>query len=378
MKSWIRSYGAKSSANGRRSIPNSRTCLAKFKIAVSGSDAGPRGDAGARHRLASRRDANGRVGFRVLAGGGLAARRCSASVMREFLPWQDLLEIPRRDFARLQPLRPPRQQVQGAHQDPGQGAHARSFSRAGRSGMGASARWASDADSRGSAAHRAPLHAARLCEAATRCHPLMCWRSLVTRRSPVGSRRNVHPHKIPGYAAVTLSLKKTGVPPGDATADQMDAVADLADAYSFGELRVSHEQNLILADVRQADLYELWQKAQSAGTRDAEHRTAHQHHRVPGRRFLLARQCEVDPGRRGDPAPLRRSRLRARHRRARSEYLRLHELMRPSSHRPYRHTRRRQAGRRVLSDLDRRRAGQRRCRSAKCSGLRSRRRKCPT
>ena len=60
-------------------------------------------------------------------------------------------------------------------------------------------------------------------------------------------KRNVFPHKVPGYAAVTLSLKKTGVPPGDATSDQMDTVADLADAYSFGELRVSHEQNLIFA-----------------------------------------------------------------------------------------------------------------------------------
>ena len=78
-------------------------------------------------------------------------------------------------------------------------------------------------------------------------------------------RRNVHPHKIPGYAAVTLSLKKTGVPPGDVTADQMDAVADLADRYSFGELRVSHEQNLILADVRLADLHELWQQAKALG-----------------------------------------------------------------------------------------------------------------
>ncbi len=70
------------------------------------------------------------------------------------------------------------------------------------------------------------------------------------RRSPTGPQRNVFPHKVPGYAIVTLSLKKTGVPPGDVTADQMDAVADLADRYSFGELRVSHEQNLVLADVR--------------------------------------------------------------------------------------------------------------------------------
>ncbi|MFZ9530751.1 MAG: nitrite/sulfite reductase, partial [Burkholderiales bacterium] len=77
--------------------------------------------------------------------------------------------------------------------------------------------------------------------------------------------RNVHPHKVPGYAAVTLSLKKTGIPPGDATADQMDAVADLADRYSLGELRVSHEQNLVLSDVRQSDLHALWLEAKLLG-----------------------------------------------------------------------------------------------------------------
>jgi sulfite reductase (NADPH) hemoprotein beta-component len=64
---------------------------------------------------------------------------------------------------------------------------------------------------------------------------------------------------------VTLSLKKTGVPPGDATTEQMNAVADLADRYSFGELRVSHEQNLVLADVRQGDLVELWSAARALG-----------------------------------------------------------------------------------------------------------------
>ena len=68
------------------------------------------------------------------------------------------------------------------------------------------------------------------------------------------------PHKMNGYAIVTLSLKKTGVPPGDATADQMDFVADLADRYSFGELRVTHEQNLVLPHLRKSDLYALWQK----------------------------------------------------------------------------------------------------------------------
>lgn len=74
-------------------------------------------------------------------------------------------------------------------------------------------------------------------------------------------KRCTHPHKMSGYRAVTLSLKKHGQAPGDATSEQMHVVADLADAYSFGELRVSHEQNLILADVELADLYDVWEKA---------------------------------------------------------------------------------------------------------------------
>jgi len=78
-------------------------------------------------------------------------------------------------------------------------------------------------------------------------------------------RRNVKPHKVPGYAAVVLSLKKTGVPPGDATAEQMAFVADLADRYSFGELRVTHEQNLVLADVPQANLIVLWEEIRKHG-----------------------------------------------------------------------------------------------------------------
>ena len=78
-------------------------------------------------------------------------------------------------------------------------------------------------------------------------------------------RRNVHPHKVPGYAAVTLSLKRTGAAPGDASAAQLDAIAGLAERYSFGELRVSHEQNLILADVRASDLHALWREIKPLG-----------------------------------------------------------------------------------------------------------------
>jgi len=74
--------------------------------------------------------------------------------------------------------------------------------------------------------------------------------------------RNVSAHQVPGYAIVTLSLKPhVVVAPGDATTAQMNAIADLADQYSFGELRATHEQNLVLADVEQAKLFELWQAA---------------------------------------------------------------------------------------------------------------------
>jgi sulfite reductase (NADPH) hemoprotein beta-component len=72
-------------------------------------------------------------------------------------------------------------------------------------------------------------------------------------------------HKVPGYAIVTLSLKPEGGTPGDATAGQMDAIADLADRYSFGEIRVGHEQNLCLPHVAQRDLPELWRALEAAG-----------------------------------------------------------------------------------------------------------------
>jgi sulfite reductase (NADPH) hemoprotein beta-component len=77
--------------------------------------------------------------------------------------------------------------------------------------------------------------------------------------------RNVRAHKKSGYAVVTLTLKQIGTPPGDVTAEQLDAVADLADEYSFGELRSTHQQNLVLADVEQAELFALWQKLKALG-----------------------------------------------------------------------------------------------------------------
>ena len=92
-----------------------------------------------------------------------------------------------------------------------------------------------------------PAQSAVLKEALERDIPFKRWHE-----------RNVHAHKVAGYASVVLSLKPTGTPPGDASAVQMDAVADLADQYGFGEIRVSHEQNLILPDIAQDDLPALY------------------------------------------------------------------------------------------------------------------------
>ena len=77
--------------------------------------------------------------------------------------------------------------------------------------------------------------------------------------------RNVVAHKKPGYAAVTLSLKKTGIAPGDVTEKQLDKIADLADQYSFSEVRNTHEQNMVLADVEQRKLFELWEVLREHG-----------------------------------------------------------------------------------------------------------------
>ena len=78
-------------------------------------------------------------------------------------------------------------------------------------------------------------------------------------------RSNLFTHRVPGHVIVTISLKPAGGIPGDATAEQMDLVADLADRHAQGEIRVTHEQNLVLADVREADLFTLWQELGAAG-----------------------------------------------------------------------------------------------------------------
>ena len=77
--------------------------------------------------------------------------------------------------------------------------------------------------------------------------------------------RNVRAQKQAGYASVTLSLKPAGVAPGDVTDRQLEQIADLADRYSFGEIRTTHNQNIVLADILKSELFELWQQAKSAG-----------------------------------------------------------------------------------------------------------------
>ncbi|WP_291992963.1 nitrite/sulfite reductase [Candidatus Accumulibacter sp. ACC003] len=207
-------------------------------------------------------DERGEIGFRVFVGGGLGRTPILGKVVREFLPRRHVLSYldailrlynryGRRDNmykARIKIL----VQALGSEE----------FSRQ------VEAEWAqlrdgettvTDAEFARLAEHftppawqalpaEDPAHAARLASDKAFAN----W-----------VKRCVHAHKTPGYAALTLSLKAAGAPPGDITEQQMIAVADLADRFSFGELRVSHEQNVVLADVRQGDLYEVWQIARS-------------------------------------------------------------------------------------------------------------------
>ena len=165
--------------------------------------------------------------------------------------------------------------------------------------------------------------------------------------------RNVHSHKIAGYAIVTLSLKRTGVPPGDVTSEQMDAIADLADRYSFGEIAVSHEQNLILRDVRKADLFDLWSGLKLLGLATPNIGLLTDIICCPGGDFCSLANAKSIPIADAISAPIRRSRLPARHRRGRHQHVRMHERLWPAPHRPHRHPWRRQGRRRVVPGFDR-------------------------
>ena len=223
----------------------------KFKIAVGG---GPRDRAALKvHDIALelRRNEAGEIGFVVMVGGGQGRTPKLAKTIRDFLPKQHVLsyleailrtynQLGRRDNkykARIKIL----VDAVGAH----------------RFAEMVEAEWTHlyngeltlKADDMAKIiTDFAPPAYAKADPAATSDDPaIIAW-----------CQRNVQPHKIPGYANVTVSLKPIGGAPGDATEAQMEVVADLAERWGSAEIRVSHEQNLILPDVRESDLPTLW------------------------------------------------------------------------------------------------------------------------
>ena len=236
----------------------------KFKIAVNGAEA-DRAAIGV-HDIGLNvvRNEAGEIGFRVLVGGGLGRTPIVGSQICEFLPWQHLLtyldailrvynRYGRRDNkykARIKILVKALTPEVFAEKVAAEWAHTKD---------GPATLTQQELD-RVAGHFSAPAYEQFSGDDAD---------YLAKREAEKGfnnwALRNVHAHKVPGYAAVTLSLKPTAVAPGDADDKQLDAIADLADQFSFGELRVTHQQNLVLADVRQSDLYALWQACRKHG-----------------------------------------------------------------------------------------------------------------
>jgi len=241
----------------------------KFKIAVIGAaeDRAAIGwhDIGL-HLL--KNDA-GEVGFRVLAGGGMGRTPVIGALMSPFVPWQQILvfieAIVRvyNRYGRRDNLHKARIKILiKAEGERFVEAVQREF------------RTILEKDA-GGTEHLIPQseldRVARHFEvpAAVRAQAPLPTESAPIADAPLAYRRwlerNVHAHRLPGHRAVTLSLKRAGQPPGDATADQMDAAAALADRFSQGELRVTHDQNLLLPWVRASDLRALWEMARQSG-----------------------------------------------------------------------------------------------------------------
>jgi sulfite reductase (NADPH) hemoprotein beta-component len=236
----------------------------KFKIAINGATEDRAAiqvhDVG----IQALRTDDGALGFRILVGGGLGRTPMIGYAIREFLPWQHLLtyldavlrvynRYGRRDNlqkARIKILVKDRGQPAFREEVEAEWAHLKDGP--------ATLVW--EEVQRVQARFTTPQY---LSLAAT--HADLETHLGNNRAFARWYERNVFAHRVAGYAAVTLSLKPTGVPPGDVTADQMDAIADLADQYSFGELRATHEQNLVLADVELGHLYDVWQQAKALG-----------------------------------------------------------------------------------------------------------------
>lgn len=234
----------------------------KFKIAVTGAvhdrAAAQVHDIG----LNLVRNEQGEIGFRVLVGGGLGRTPLIGQVIREFLPRRDLLTY-LEAILRVYNLHGRRDNLFKARiKILVKALGAASF----RDQV--EAEWAQIRDS-GLVLDDAEIERVRrffapppydAAAAADLSFPqwLKGDKAFAT-----WVRHNVAEHKVTGYRNVFVALKEPGAPPGDITADQMDAVADLADRYSFGMIRSTHHQNLLLTDVRQADLYPLWHALKS-------------------------------------------------------------------------------------------------------------------
>lgn len=206
----------------------------------------------------------GELGFQVLVGGGLGRTPIIGSVIREFLPWQHLLSYTEAIM---------RVYNQYGRRDNKYKARIKILVKAlgvEEFGRQVEAEWLDLKDS------PSTITAEELARVASYFTPpayetlkdndaLLQQQRSEDKAFSNWLTRNVRPHKVSGYSIVTLSLKKTGTPPGDATAEQIDFVAELSDRYSFGELRVTHEQNLVLADVKQSDLLALYKEAKTHG-----------------------------------------------------------------------------------------------------------------
>jgi len=235
----------------------------KFKIAINGAE----GDRTALllHDIGLHfvRNAQGEVGIRVIVGGGMGRTPIIGHVINEFVPWRHMLTYVEailrvyNRYGRRDNIWKARIKILVKSLGPGE--FARQVEEEWKDHDPLSV--ITDEELARVSAHfgRPPY------ETLPEVDPWHVQSLADSRAFSRWAQQNVHAHRQPGYAAVTLSLKKTGVPPGDLTAEQMEFVADLAERYSFGELRVSHEQNLILADVRKRDLFAVWQAAKAQG-----------------------------------------------------------------------------------------------------------------
>lgn len=240
----------------------------KFKVAISGATEDRAAIQVHDLGLQLVKNEAGELGFTVYAGGGLGRTPLIGQKIRDFLPWQHLLTYSealvriynrygRRDNmykARIKILVKAIGSAEFARQVEAEWAHLKE---------GPQTLTAAEVER--VATQFAPPPYANLA-AEDLAHLVDQYADKAFAR---WVERNVKPHKVPGYAAVTLSLKQPGRAPGDATSAQMYAAADLADRFSFGEIRVTHEQNLVLADVEQRELHTLWQQAKAAGLASA-------------------------------------------------------------------------------------------------------------